>query len=73
MSFRRVDEECEDEFSINSPCLFEITKHFRSVEIHYCKPNETRDAFPAVKIRKEGFFNIFNAWTRSHYSNFEVG
>ena len=37
------------------------------------KPEETRDAFPAAKIRKEGYRKVFNVWTESYFSNFEVG
>ena len=33
----------------------------------------TRDAFPTAKTRKEGFRKVFNVWTKSHFSNFEVG
>ena len=31
------------------------------------------NAFLVAKIRKEGFQKVFNAWTKSHFSNFEVG
>ena len=34
---------------------------------------QTRDAFPAAKIRKEKFRKVFNIWTKSHFNNFEVG
>ena len=30
---------------------------------------KTRDAFPAAKIRKEGFGKVFNVWTKSYFSN----
>ena len=33
----------------------------------------TRDAFLAAKISKEGFWKVFNVWTKFHFSNFEVG
>ena len=33
----------------------------------------TRHAFPAAKIRKEGLWKVLNVWTKSHFSNFEVG
>ena len=32
----------------------------------YIKTISTSDAFPAVKIRKEGFQKVFNVWTKSH-------
>ena len=35
--------------------------------------SETRDTFPVEKIRKEVFRKVFNVWTKSHFSNFEVG
>ena len=28
--------------------------------------NQTRDAFPAAKILKEGFQKVSNVWTKSH-------
>ena len=34
---------------------------------------ETREAFPAVKICKEGLRKVFNVWNKSHFSNFEMG
>ena len=34
---------------------------------------KTRGAFPAAKIRKEGFWKVFNVWNKSLFSNFEVG
>ena len=34
---------------------------------------EKRDAFPAAKICKEGFRKVFNVWTKSHFSNSDVG
>ena len=33
---------------------------------------QTRDAFPATKLRKEGFRKVFNVCIKSHFSNFEV-
>ena len=35
--------------------------------------NGTRDAIPAAKIRKSGLRKVFTVWTKSHFSNFEVG
>ena len=32
----------------------------------------TRDAFPAAKLCKKGFWKVFNVWTKSHFSNFQV-
>ena len=37
------------------------------------KQTLTRDAFIAAKILKEGFRKVYNVWTKSHFSNFEVG
>ena len=31
------------------------------------------DAFPAAKICKKGLQKVFNVWTKSHFSNSEVG
>ena len=31
------------------------------------------DAFPAATIRRKGLQKVFNVWTKSHFSNFEVG
>ena len=33
----------------------------------------TRDAYSVAKIRNTGFRKVFNVWTKSHFSNFEVG
>ena len=33
----------------------------------------TRDFFPLAKIHKNGFRKVFNVWTKSHFSTFEVG
>ena len=44
---------------------------FKSCELLMIK--QTRDVFPAAKIRKEGFRKVFNVWAESHFSNFEVG
>ena len=32
----------------------------------------TKYAFPTAKISKEEFRKVFNVWTKSHFSNFEV-
>ena len=34
---------------------------------------ETRDIFSAAKSYKKRFRNVFNVWTKSHLSNFEIG
>ena len=52
----------------NSLSLF-VTATEKESNISY----ETREAFPAVKICKEGLRKVFNVWTKSHFSNFEVG
>ena len=46
--------------------------HRKLVACHCLKLN-TRGAFPAAKIRKEGFRKVFNVWNKSLFSNFEVG